>query len=105
MPRDVLLIIGMVIATYSVRWILFGFAQRITFPEWFKVALGYVPVAVLTALFVPIVIKPYGDVWLSIDNPYLISAIVAAMIAWKWKNLLLTISLGLGLFLLLKAIV
>jgi len=43
-----------------------------------------------------------GELWLSIDNPYLISAIVAAVIAWRWKNLLLTISVGLGIFLLLR---
>jgi branched-subunit amino acid transport protein len=102
MSRDVILIIGMVIATYSVRWVLFGFAQKIIFPKWFKIALAYVPVAVLTALFIPIVLTPKGELWLSIYNPYLISAIVAAAIAWRWKNLLLTISIGLGLFLVLR---
>ncbi|MFT7389071.1 MAG: branched-subunit amino acid transport protein [Candidatus Endobugula sp.] len=102
MHHDLILLLGMVLATYSVRWVLFGFAQKIVFPEWFKIALAYVPVAVLTALFIPIVLTPKGELWLSIDNPYLISAIVAAVIAWRWKNLLLTISVGLGIFLLLR---
>lgn len=102
MHRDLLLIVGMVIATYSVRWILFGFAQKIVFPTWFTLALSYVPVAVLTALFIPIVLTPNGELWLSLYNPYLISAVVAAGVAWQWKNLLLTISIGLGLFLLLR---
>lgn len=102
MYRDILLIVGMVIATYSVRWVLFGFAQKIVFPRWFSLALAYIPVAVLTALFVPIVLKPNGELWLSAYNPYLLSAIVAAGIAWQWKNLLLTISVGLGTFLILR---
>lgn len=100
--NDILLIIGMMIATYSVRWFLFGLAQNIIFPPWFIETLHFVPVAVLTALLIPMVISPHNTVWISINNPYLISAIVAAGIAWKWNNLLLTIVLGLGVFLLLN---
>lgn len=103
MNQEVLLILGMFAATFSVRWLLFGFANQIQFPDWFNAALKFVPVAVLTALFIPMMLKPQGEWWVSVSNPYLIGGIVAAVIAWKSRNLLLTIFCGLGVFILLKS--
>lgn len=99
---DILLIVGMILATYPTRWVLFGFAQSLTFPKWFTTALTFVPITVLPALFIPIVVQPHGNLWLNLNNPYLVSATLAAIIAWKWRNILLTITLGLSIFALLK---
>ena len=102
MNQEVLLVLGMMAATFSVRWLLFGFANQIQFPEWFNTALNFVPVAVLTALFIPMMFKPNGEWWLSMANPYLVGGIIAGLIAWKTKHLLLTIFCGLSVFLFLQ---
>jgi len=105
MNQEILLIVGMMLATFSVRWFLFGFANQIRFPEWFNTALTFVPVAVLTALFIPMMFKPNGQWWVSLSNPYLVGGMVAAFVAWKTRHLLLTIFCGLLVFLVLKVLI
>jgi branched-subunit amino acid transport protein len=62
-------------------------------------ALRYVPPAVLTAIIVPAVLMPGGDrIELSLQNPYLVGALVAAVAGWLSNNLLLTIVLGMVAF-------
>lgn len=102
MNQEVLLIVGMMAATFSVRWLLFGFANQITFPDWFNRALNFVPVAVLTALFIPMMFQPEGQWWISVVNPYLVGGVIAAITAWKTRQLMLTIGFGMGCFVLLK---
>lgn len=102
MPKEFLLIFGMFLVTFTVRWFLLGFARSIEFPAWFKTALTFVPVAVLTAIFIPIMLLPQGEWWLSWQNPYLLAGLISACIAWRWQNLLLTIVSGLAVFIGLK---
>jgi len=71
-------------------------------PRWMERALRFVPVAVLTALSVPMLVMPEGEWALSIHNEYLMAGIVAiAVAAWR-QNLLLTISVGLLVFFVLR---
>ncbi|PJC86770.1 branched-chain amino acid ABC transporter [Vibrio sp. HA2012] len=64
--------------------------------------LSFSSPAVLTAIWGPIVFLPEGKLGISPDNPYLLAAILAALIAWKTKNVLLTTVVSMGLFLVLK---
>lgn len=64
--------------------------------------LVYSSPSVLTAIWAPIVFMPEQQLWLSVDNPYLIGAVVAALLAWKTKNVLLTTIVSMVLFLCLK---
>lgn len=64
--------------------------------------LSYASPAVLTAIWAPIVFIPDGKLALYSHNPYLLGALVAALIAWKSKNVLLTTIISMILFLLLK---
>lgn len=64
--------------------------------------LSYSSPAVLTAIWAPIVFMPDKELWLTPDNPYLIGAIVAALTAWKTKNVLLTTFISMAVFLVLK---
>lgn len=64
--------------------------------------LSYSSPAVLTAIWAPIVFMPENELWIAADNPYLISALVAALTAWKTKNVLLTTFVSMALFLALK---
>lgn len=100
--REIILIIGMMLVTYGVRYSVLALSGRRGIPQSVEVALRYVPVAVLTALCTPILFKPEGSWLLSVDNAYLVAGAATVLISWFSKNLLLTIVLGMGLFLVLR---
>lgn len=100
--NELLLIAGMFVVTFGVRYVLWGTAGRFRFPPWLSDALGFVPPAVLTAIIVPAVLMPQGQLQLSHSNPYLIAAICAALIALWRNNLMLTIAAGMSIFMLLR---
>jgi len=96
--NEVILIGGMALVTFAVRYPVLALLGKIPMPEPIFRALKYVPPAVLTAIILPLVIlnKDKGNVLdLSFTNHYLIAGIVAALVAWRSKNLLLTIILGM----------
>ncbi|MCM5508603.1 MULTISPECIES: AzlD domain-containing protein [Vibrio] len=64
--------------------------------------LSYSSPAVLTAIWAPIVFMPEKQLWLTPDNPYLLSAVLAAILAWKTKNVLLTTLASMLVFVGLK---
>ena len=101
MTRDeVLLILGMMLVTYSARYPVMAIVGRMTLPEGVLRALRYVPVAVLSAIIAPELLIRDGAPALSSTNTYLVGGLVALLVAWRWSNLLLTIIAGMGSFLL-----
>lgn len=100
--NEMLLILGMFLITFTIRFIMFAFAGKMTFPNWLEVALKFVPPAVLTAIIVPSVVMPQGYIDLTINNTYLIAGIFAVIVSIYTKNLLKTIGLGMTLFLILQ---
>jgi len=101
--HEVALIAGMAAMTFLVRYGFFALGERITFPPLVHRALGYVPVAVLTAIVVPMVLLPDGAHWqISLRNPWLLGALVTAGIAWKWRHLLGSIAGGMAVFFLYR---
>ena len=99
------LILGMFIITFGIRFVMFAFAGKITFPVWMQQSLKFVPPAVLTAIIVPAVIMPYGDMDISFTNVYLLAAIISVAISLVTKSLLKTIFFGMLVFLLLKLLI
>ena len=68
-------------------------------------ALRFVPVAVLSALIAPALFLSGGVLNLSLGNIRLIAGIVAILVAWRTKNVLLTILIGMACLLILQAFV
>ena len=99
---EVSLIIGMFVITFAIRFVMFAFAGKMTFPTWLEMALKFVPPTVLTAIIVPSVVMPKGEIDFSLYNNYLVAAIAAVIIALVTKSLLKTIGLGMVFFLFLK---
>ncbi|MFT5721571.1 MAG: branched-subunit amino acid transport protein [Motiliproteus sp.] len=64
-------------------------------PVWLNRALHYVPASVLAALVFPALIKLQAE-GLEYDWHRLLAALVAALVAWKSKNMLLTLGAGMG---------
>jgi len=100
--EQVLLIIGMMLVTFGVRYPILSLSGRVDLPRWLQTALGFVPVAVLSALSAPILLMPESQLYLSLDNEYLMAGMFSIVVAAISKNLLLTISSGMVLFLCLR---
>ncbi len=93
-----LLILGMMVVTFGIRYFLLAFAGRIKMPSLLVASLNYIPPAVLTAMTVPAVLFPKGELHLSYTNPYLVAAVVATAAGIVTKSLLATIAIGLLAF-------
>ncbi|SIS94451.1 AzlD domain-containing protein [Neptunomonas antarctica] len=100
--NEALLIFGMFIVTFGVRYVLFAMAGRVHFPAWLSTGLGFVPPAVLTAIIVPAVLMPQGSLWISPANPWLLAALVAVIVALVRKDLLTTIVIGMLAFIIFR---
>ncbi len=95
---EFILIIGMMLVTFLPRYIPMLIVGRVTLPDSLFRALRYVPVAVLTAILVPEAFVREGQIAVGLDNAYLYASIISALIAWRSKNLLLTIGGGMLVF-------
>lgn len=93
--NEVLLIGGMALVTFLVRYPLLELVGKIPLPDRLFRALRYVPPAILAAIIVPSVIMPKGEIAITPQNPFLVAGIVSALIAWRTKSLLLTILIGM----------
>lgn len=98
--REIWLIGGMAAVTFAIRYTLLAAAGRFEFPAPLARALKFVPPVVLTAIIVPAVLMPHGEIDLSPANAYLVAGLVAFGVGWWRKNLLLTIVVGMVAFLL-----
>jgi branched-subunit amino acid transport protein len=98
MTNEWMMILGMAIVTFSVRYPVMAVVGYLQLPPAMLRALKYVPTAVLTAIIVPAVLIADGKLNLSINNAQLIGSIVATVIAWRTKNLLWTIVGGMVAF-------
>src|SRR5260221_10795956 len=95
MSPEVVLIAGMALVTLVVRYPILALFGKIPMPEAILRALKYVPPAVLTAIIVPAMLLKNDQLSLSYANDFLVAGIIAAIVAWRSKNLLLTIVVGM----------
>ena len=100
--NEFLLILGMGLVTFAVRYPALALVGKMPLPARVSEALRYVPPAVLAAIIVPTVLMPNGPLEISLQNTRLLAGLVAAGVAWKTRNLLLTIVLGMGALLVLN---
>ena len=94
--NEVWLIIGMTLVTFGVRYPILALFGRLPLPDPIFRGLKYVPPAVLPAIIVPATVYPQGtQLVLGLENEYLVASILAAFVAWRSKNLLITILAGM----------
>jgi branched-subunit amino acid transport protein len=97
-----LTVIGMGIVTYATRIALIAGWEQVELPPLLMRGLHYVPPAVLSAIIFPEMLRPKGDFDLSLGNVRLLAGLLAALIAWRTKNVLLTIGGGMAALWLLQ---
>lgn len=89
-----MLLMGLV--TFLTRLSFISLWEHFTPPEIVREALRYVPPAVLAAIIAPELVMPGGGpVDVSFQNERLLAALLAALIAWRTRNMLLTIVGGM----------
>lgn len=94
------LVLGMMAVTFAVRYPVLALVSRLTLPPSVLNAMRYIPPAVLAAIIAPALLMPDGErITLSYTNSYLVAGLCAGLIAWRTRNLLLTIVLGMVIFL------
>lgn len=83
------------LGTFLARYSFFWLSDRKTLPEeWIRV-LRFVPPAVLGALVVPGVIMPVVEAGESLLSPRVIAAVIAVLVSWKSKNVMITFAVGM----------
>lgn len=99
--REFFLITGMAVVTYAIRYPVIALLGRFTIPQSVLAPLKFVPPAVLSAIIVPALLMPQGEIDLALTNTRLLAGGLAILVAWRTKNLLLTIMIGMiGLWVL-----
>jgi branched-subunit amino acid transport protein len=90
--------------TFGTRLSFILLLDRIKVPDWFRRGLRFVPAAVLSAIILPELATRNTALDLSLRNPQLYAGALAIMVAWKTKNVLLTIVAGMAALLVVKVV-
>jgi branched-subunit amino acid transport protein len=89
------------IVTFAMRASFLALAHRLTtVPIWAHRVLRQIPPAALAALVVPALLRPGGD--FGIWQPRLAAGVAAALVAWRTRNVALTLIVGMGLLIALE---
>jgi branched-subunit amino acid transport protein len=82
--------------TYAMRASFLAFAHRLaTVPPALARILRQIPPAALAAIVVPALLRPEGH--LDLLQPTLLAGLVAAGVAWKTRNVGITVVVGIAL--------
>jgi branched-subunit amino acid transport protein len=88
-----MLLAGMV--TFIIRLSFIWIIGHHSIPPLLRRALRLVPPAVLTAIIFPEVFMPFGQLNLTLGNSRLLAALLATLVAWRTRNAVLTIIVGM----------
>ncbi|MFY8274531.1 AzlD domain-containing protein [Pseudoalteromonas sp. SSDWG2] len=95
-------ILMMAVITFSSRYLFLHRSLGFSVGPKLQRFLSFSAPAVLTAIWVPIVLLPDGQWHLSYTNPYLIAATIAIITAYKTKSIYATTILAMAVFFVLR---
>ncbi len=97
-----MVIIGVI--TFGIRLSFIILWGHLEIPVIAQRALRFVPAAVLSALILPDILpQPFGFP-ATLTNPRLWAGILAVLVAWRSRNVILTVVVGMAALLLLQTI-
>jgi len=91
------------IGTYAMRASFLVFAHRLAdVPPGVQRLLRQIPPAALASIVVPALLRPETqiDLW----QPRFVAGVMAALVAWKTRNIALTLVVGIGIVMLIDAV-
>ena len=98
-----LLFLAVGLGTFTLRFLFIYLFGKIEMPDWLRRALRFVPAAALAALVFPALTHPTGHLDISLQNFRLLAGLGGAVVAWKTRNVLLTLIIGMILLWVLEA--
>ena len=90
------LILAMALVTYLLRYLPLVYLRRVDISPWFRRWLELAPAAILAAMLAPSLLVAEEHIALSPENPNLWAALPAALVAWRTRNIMLTILVGMA---------
>lgn len=96
------IILGLGGLTYLIRLSFIALWKYLHMPDWVQRALYFVPVAVLSAIIGPELVMVDQRINLTLANPRLLVGVVAIGVAYRTRNVFITILVGLVTFWLLR---
>jgi len=104
--NEILLIGGMALVTFLIRYPALALAGKVEMPKRVFEALRYVAPAVLAAIIAPAVLLPGNHaIQTTADFIPLAAIIVTGLAMWRTKNLTVTIIVGMAVFMGLRALI
>lgn len=97
-----IIIIGLLTLGIRLSFIVFMGNMRIS--PLVQQSLRFVPVAVLSALIAPSLFVIHGSLDVSLRNFRLMAGVIAILVAWRTKNVALTIFIGMACLLILQVL-
>jgi len=98
-----IIIVGLL--TLGIRLSFMVFMGKMGVSPMAQQALRFVPIAVMSALIAPALFFSSDSLNVSFSNIRLIAGILAILVAWRTKNVLLTIFTGMACLLILQVFV
>lgn len=91
------------IGTYAMRASFLAFAHRLVdVPPGIQRLLRQIPPAALASIVLPALVRPEGT--FDVMQPRLLAGVFAALVAWRTRNIALTLVVGLGIVMLVDAL-
>lgn len=97
------IVAAVAVGTLTLRWSFIGLVTGKVPPPVQRV-LRFVPAAVLAALTVPALLRVDGSLDVAFTNHRLVAGSVAALVAWRSRNVLATIATGMATLWILDAL-
>lgn len=89
--------------TYAMRASFLVFANRMaTVPPFVQRLLRQIPPAALASLVLPALLRPDGH--LDVTQARLYAGLIAAVVAWRTKNTMITLVVGMAALMVLRAL-
>lgn len=91
------------IGTYAMRAAFLVFAHRLVdVPLPVQRLLRQIPPAALASIVVPALMRPEGQ--LDVLQPRFVAGVLAALVAWRSRNIALTLAVGIGVVMVIDAL-
>ncbi len=100
-----LLLVVCGVCTFLIRLSFIAIFGQRDVPAWVQQSLRFVPAAVLFVIVFQSLFYPQDHLDISISNTRLLAGLVAVIVAWRTKNAMLTIIIGMLALVLLNAII
>src|SRR5690606_12005497 len=92
------------LVTFATRLSFIQLFEKFEIPSGLKRALRFVPPAVLAAIIFPELLLREGVLALETSTFRLLAGLVAALVAWRTRSVVLTIAAGMGALYLLQGL-